>query len=235
MVSNFVDVWHGCLLQSREDIDGLSVLMSEQEKLKADTFKHCDMRRRYVAVRATLRRVLAGYLSSDPAALEFNVSEHGKPYLVCGSIHFNLSHTANHLLIAVANFPDIGIDIEEIKSRVNFDGLAARCFSTRELQTWRRLSLDEQQQTFYRLWVKKEAFVKAVGRGLALGLDQCEVELAADGQLLVIPSAYGVATDWLMTEMAIDSAVQAALATRSCQYDLRLMSLDNELSHAAKF
>ena len=230
MESNFVDVWHGGLLQPYDDIDSLSALLSEQERLKATAFKNDDMRRRYIAVRAKLRRIIAGYLKTDPAELQFKVAEHGKPYLACGSVHFNLSHTANHLVIAVANFPNIGIDIEKIKFRNNFDGLAARCFSVDELQAWRQLSVDEQTQAFYRLWVKKEAFVKAIGRGLAMGLQQCEVELVAGGQLKAIPSEYGVADDWLTTEVLIEASVNTALVTPMRRFQLKMRLLESDVN-----
>ena len=230
MESNFVDVWHGSLLQPYDDIDSLSAMLSEQERLKATTFKNDDMRRRYIAVRAKLRRIIASYLKSDPAELQFKVAEHGKPYLACGSVHFNLSHTANHLVIAVADFPDIGIDIEEAKSRNNFDSLAERCFSVAELRAWRLLAPDEREQAFYRLWVKKEAFVKAVGRGLALGLQLCEVELAAGGQLKAVPSDYGAAADWLVTEVVLGPSVHSALVMPWCQFKLRMRLLDSDVN-----
>lgn len=228
MESNFVDVWHGGLLQPYDDIDSLSALLSEQERLKATAFKNDDMRRRYVAVRAKLRRIIASYLKSDPAELQFIVAEHGKPYLACGSVHFNLSHTANHLVIAVANFPNIGIDIEKIKFRNNFDGLAARCFSVDELQAWRQLSVDEQTQAFYRLWVKKEAFVKAVGRGIALGLDQCQIGLSTGGQLSAVPQCYGDAAEWLVLEIEIESSVFSALVTPRRGFELRMKLLNRD-------
>ncbi|PPD31756.1 MAG: 4-phosphopantetheinyl transferase [Methylomonas sp.] len=228
MESNFVDVWHGCLLQPYQDIDSLLSIMSEQEKQKANTFKLDAMRTRYIAVRTTLRQVLASYLGSDPVKLEFKAAEHGKPFLVCESLHFNLSHTANQLVIAVANFPHIGIDIEEIKSRSNFESLAARSLSVNELKAWRHLTEDAQRQSFYRLWTKKEAFMKAVGRGLAMGLQQCEVELASGGQLKTIPQEYGAATDWLTTELAIDASVHAALVTPRSQYELTMRQLYSE-------
>lgn len=228
MKSNFVDVWHGHLLQPDDDIDSLLVRLNEPERLKAGAFKSDDMRRRYIAVRAKLRGIIASYLSADPAVLQFNIAEHGKPYLACRSVHFNLSHTANHWVVAVANFPDIGIDIEQIKPRSNLDGLAARCFSVGEFQAWKWLGVDEQAQAFYRLWVKKEAFAKAVGRGLALGVQQCEFDLVSGGQLKAIPSEYGLAADWLTTEVVLDASVHSALVTPKCQFQLKMRWLDGD-------
>lgn len=226
MKSDFVDVWHGSLLHPDQNIDSLLRQLSIQERLKANAFKLADMRNRYIAVRASLRQTLAAYLDTDPQQLQFNQSEHGKPFLACESIHFNLSHTANYLVIAVANFPHIGIDIEVSRSRNNLDSLAARCFAPSELQAWRQLPDAARQPAFYRLWTKKEAFVKAVGRGLAMGLAQCEVDWVADGQLLSIPSEYGLATDWRVIELSIATAAHSALVTPKCRFDLRFRSLN---------
>ena len=229
MESNFVDVWYGGLLQPYDDIDSLLAMLSEQERLRAATFKSDEMRRRYIAVRAKLRVIIASYLKSDPAGFDFKIAEHGKPYLACGSVHFNLSHSANNLVIAVANFPNIGIDIEEIKSRNNFAGLAARCLSVDELQAWRQLSVDEQKQAFYRLWVKKEAFVKAVGQGISLGLDQCQVDLSVGGQFSSIPKGYGEAAEWMIVEIKTESSVCSALVTPRCQFKLAMRFLEDEV------
>lgn len=220
LVSQFVDVWEGRLILTAEQLQRLFGLLSREEQERAQTFKLSTMRDRFVAVRGLLRRILAGYLDVAPESLRFDVSEYGKPGLVCGSLHFNLSHSADFLMIAVANFADIGIDVETIKARPSLDSLAKRCFSPRELAGWRQLPLDQQLQCFYRLWTKKEAFVKAVGRGIALGLELCELELEAGGQLLAIPADYGAVLAWQVTELPVSPEVGAALVTKRCPFGL---------------
>lgn len=221
MEGKFVDVWEGSLSVEPEILTGMLDNLSETERQKAAAFKLPVMRQRYIAVRFLLRKTLGNYLQTEPRALQFHVDTYGKPFLACGSLHFNISHTADLLMIAVANFPDIGIDVEAIKLRGNLDCLAVRCFAEAEYQAWRQLPDAQQEMAFYRLWTKKEAFVKAVGRGVALGLEKCEVQLQAGGQLVNIPPEFGVATDWQISELPTNAASAAALVTSSCCFNLR--------------
>lgn len=211
MTAHFVDVWQGRLSLSADTLARLASRLSDDETLKAQAFKFPTLGDRYIAARGMLRETLAGYLAVDPAVLKFVSGPYGKPALLDEALHFNISHTADSLLIAVANFADIGIDMEAIKLRRNFDSLAERCFSDREYQGWCELPVELQAEAFYRLWTKKEAFVKAVGRGIALGLEQCEFALGSGGQLVAIPDEYGPASAWLVQELDVDDAVKPAL------------------------
>lgn len=229
MQAKFVDVWHGRLPELGENASSMGACLSESEQQKAATFKQAVMRQRYIGVRALLRQTLAVYLQMDPAQVKFQTGVHGKPFLPDEALHFNISHTADELLIAVGNIPDIGIDIEITRPRHGMDGLAARCFSAVELEAWQSLPAEARLAAFYRLWTKKEAFVKAVGRGIALGLERCEVQIQPDGQLLRIPAEFGSAGDWLVTELSLAADKMAALATPKCGFTLQRMSLRTEL------
>ncbi len=221
MKQYFVDVWHGHSALEAEEVKRSAGILNDNERQKAQAFRLPIMRDRYISVRVLLRRTLAGYLRVDPADLAFEIGEHGKPRLACGSLSFNLSHSGDSLIIAVADFPGIGVDIETIKPRSSLESIATRCFSDWEFERWQRLPAEQQLETFYRLWTKKEAFVKAVGRGIALGLEQCEVELERDGNLLAVPAEYGPATDWKATELPVDANSCAALVTANCGFLLR--------------
>lgn len=224
----FVDVWCGGLALSAEMQKKLAAVLDDDERQKANVFKLPLLRERYIAVRGLLRLALASYLDAEPASLRFEAGEYGKPALSCGSLHFNLSHSDDRLLIAVADFPDVGIDIEAIKPRGSLDALAERCFSERELALWRQLPEDRQMMGFYRLWTKKEAFVKAVGRGLALGMELCEFDLEPGGQLRGAPAEYGPASAWRVTELQIATDACAALVTRGFDFELRGRKFEEE-------
>lgn len=225
LTPRFVDVWAGQLTATPERLTSLLRILNDSERQKAQTFKFQALRDRFVMVRAALRQTLASYLDSAPADLCFEAGEYGKPHLACGSLHFNLSHTGDYLLIAVGNVPDIGIDIEAITARNSLDGIAKRVFSSNEFAQWQQLPPEQQLAGFYRLWTKKEAFVKAVGRGIALGMELCEFDLNPDGQLITIPSEHGSAADWRTIELEIANQVSAALLIRRCEFELRQYEL----------
>ncbi|WP_020482948.1 4'-phosphopantetheinyl transferase family protein [Methylomonas sp. MK1] len=221
----FVDVWHGDMRVPATALQQLTGLLTDDERCKAEVFKSALLRDRYLAVRGLLRQILAGYLDVEPSSLAFETGRYGKPALIGYALHFNLSHSADTLLLAVADFAGIGVDIETFRPRQHLDRLAERCFSHQEYQDWCQLSADARFEVFYRLWTKKEAFVKAVGRGIALGIEQCEFQLEKGGQLLAIPPEYGSANTWLVHELDVDDASRAALVTPACYYDLRLLAL----------
>ncbi len=223
MENLYVDVWQADLSIAVKSLNSIVHYLDQSEADKALTFKFALMRDRYLAVRALSRQILARYLPENPSELQFAYGENGKPALVGQKLHFNLSHSGDQLLVAVANFPNIGVDIEELKPRTNLQGLAKRCFSDQEFQAWQALSTEKSRDVFFSLWTKKEAFVKAVGRGIALGLDQCEVDCNSDGQLLQVPVDQGNAGDWKVTELRVVAGYSAALVTPRCEYALRLL------------
>ncbi|MGR8929944.1 MAG: 4'-phosphopantetheinyl transferase family protein [Gammaproteobacteria bacterium] len=226
MASNFVDIWSGSLSMSVQVTEKLLSFLDVGERAKALNFKTPLLKDRFVAVRGLLRLCLAGYLKVDPASLRFELGEYGKPHLPCGSLHFNLSHSGDQMLIAVADFPEIGIDVEGVNLRSSLDALARRVFSETELNQWRLSTPEEQLVGFYRLWTKKEAFVKAVGRGISLGMERCEFELEKDGKMIAIPEEYGLASSWAVQEIPMPEPFVAALVTAERNYRIGWRELD---------
>ncbi|ANE56567.1 4'-phosphopantetheinyl transferase superfamily protein [Methylomonas sp. DH-1] len=209
--ANFVDVWYADL--ERLDLGALralDALLPDRERGLVQAYKRLEQRHRFVAVRGLLRRTLAGYLGVEPQELVFELGEFGKPALQAAELYFNISHSGAHLLIAVADFGPVGVDVETVRAGRNLHALAGRCFSGREYRDWAALPADQQLPGFYRLWVKKEAFVKAVGRGIAAGLELCEFAVEPGGQVAAIPAEFGVAGDWSAVELQLGDANAAA-------------------------
>ena len=103
----------------------------------------------------------------DWECVTFRRGEHGKPFLCDAQgvrlegVHFNLSHSAAGVLVAVSDCP-IGVDIETFRSPS--DGLLRRCMNDAE-----RLQIEQSPvplQTFAELWTRKEAVGKCRGTGL---------------------------------------------------------------------
>src|SRR3954449_11781288 len=119
---------------------------------------------RWANARAGLRRGLAGYLDEEPAALR--IRDAHKPRLEPQSpLRFNLSHSGDVALIAVASEREVGIDVERVERERDVQRLARRMFLAAE-----REAVAESHDpvlTYHRHWVAKEAFAKATGRGLA--------------------------------------------------------------------
>lgn len=226
MPLNFLDIYEGELAVGSE-MGSAGSCLSDLEKQKAEALNGPALRDRYIRSRILLRQTLASYLSVAPADLQFAVGEFGKPRLHDDGLYFNLSHTANRLLIAVSDMPDIGVDIESVNTRRHLDGLARRCFSDVEYREWLGLAVDQRLKAFYRLWTKKEALVKAIGRGIALGIERCEFALDIGGALLAVPDEFGPVSRWCVQELEVETGFNAAVVTPNRPHSLRRLSMAN--------
>jgi 4'-phosphopantetheinyl transferase len=177
---NVVEVWVVDLLASRERIEYGFQLLSDDERRRSEQFRFPVHRDRFVMARASLRRILAGYLQVEPTQLAFEYSEYGKPSLVTPQtdIRFNASRSHERALIACSRGRELGVDTERIRRDLDVDDLAQRFFSVEENDRLREVPPDFRHLAFLRCWTCKEAFVKAVGKGLSIDLDKFDVSVA---------------------------------------------------------
>jgi 4'-phosphopantetheinyl transferase len=156
--------------------------LSTREQERADRFKFSHDRRRYIVAHVALRAILGAYLKVSGDNLQFSEGENGKPRLTrvasARSIEFNLSHSHEKALIAVAHGRVVGVDIELVKSDFAFHDVAKHFFTHREVAALTALPPILQRRSFYKCWTSKEAFLKAKGVGLSGALD--EVEISCD-------------------------------------------------------
>jgi 4'-phosphopantetheinyl transferase len=156
-------------------------LLDDDERARAERFVFDHDRRRYVIAHAQLRRVLARELDVDPRDLRFEAGSHGKPEIAASQnplgLRFNLSHSRDLALIGWTRGHAIGVDIEVMRAVLAEEGVARRFFSPREQQDWLSAAPDARTRAFFNCWTRKEAFIKAVGRGLSYPLDSFDVTL----------------------------------------------------------
>lgn len=151
-------------------VRALWTTLSAEERKRADRFRFERDRSRFVAARGMLRMLLAQSLGAEPAAIEFKYSSYGKPSLAgdwaTAGLQFNLSHSQNLALFALAAQNPVGVDVEEIHPVPNLAELVDLVFSTAEAGELRRLPDEEKEKTFFRIWTRKEACLKATGVGM---------------------------------------------------------------------
>lgn len=170
--------------------------------------------------RATLRRTLAAALGiDDPAILEFDYGQHGKPVLsrrfTASALSFNASHSGERLLIGLGQGVDIGVDIECHRSLVDRDGLVRRYFSRAENEAYFRLPAEAREQAFFGCWTRKEAFVKALGRGLSFPLKDFDVGFSEGVEgLLFLQGNPAESETWHLEGFEPEKGYSAAFATQ---------------------
>lgn len=138
-------------------------------------------RRRFVVSRGVLRAILGYYLAVGPNRLEFRYNEYGKPYLAdkyggC-LLQFNVAHSQELVLYAFTRDREIGIDIEYIRPISDTEQIAKRFFSIEENTALQTIPTHLKLEAFFTCWTRKEAYIKAKGRGLSMPLDQFDVSV----------------------------------------------------------
>jgi len=124
------------------------------ERERAASMRRAGAQRRWVAARWALREVLGRYLERAPAAIELRLGERGKPMLADAgaSLRFNLSHSGELALVAVAEGHEVGIDVQSIGSR--------------------------RPPDYYAEWAQREAIAKCHGVGIWAELPDALVSAA---------------------------------------------------------
>jgi 4'-phosphopantetheinyl transferase len=142
-------------------------------------------RRRATASRGILRELLAGVLDAREVDLELIEGAHGKPALRSAALDFNVSHTEEHMVVALARARALGVDVEAGTGLLDVDEIAPSVFTRGEQAELARYAGAARRDAFLRGWARKEAYLKARSVGLSLPLADFEVSLGAgdDGGL----------------------------------------------------
>lgn len=218
-----VHVWTINLDQDDHQVVNYSRILSPDENNRSARFHFERHRRRYTISHGALRRILGVYLDADPASLDFDHSDHGKPALAGAQkttgLYFNLTHSHEIALLAVVSGVEIGIDVEYIQKMGDIDGIAGRFFSTAEQAAYFDLPEDLKPQGFFNCWTRKEAFIKAIGEGLSYPLHQFDVSLTPGepARLLRVESDPAEALHWTLDAFHPTPGYTAAVAVRARQ------------------
>ena len=158
-------------------------MISEDERVRADRFRFDLHRKQFVAARGFLRIILGKYLQTNPRQLYFKYNKYGKPAMgeeYQSAIEFNLSHSDNLALYAVAFNREIGIDLERLKPSWIEEAMVFQCLTPQETAHFQSLPENERNLYFFDCWTRKEAYLKACGNGLSLPVNQIETSLSSE-------------------------------------------------------
>ena len=176
--------------------------------------------------RAPLRALLGAYLGKPPESLTLIDGEHGRPALAAPheSLAFNWSHSGDQALLAIARGVEPGIDLERWRPRSRALEIAERFFCAEEAAALAMLDAEQLTGAFLELWTAKEAVLKALGRGIAFGLDRLRFATS--------PAPLGLlwldeddASQWQLQRLSADGEFVATLAWRGAPRHIRTWTL----------
>lgn len=213
-----VHVWRWSLGLAPATRQGLWPLLHADEQQRAQRFllpRHGEL---FVAGRGLLRTILGRYLGQPPQDLQFGYGPHGKPYLEINgqpaALQFNLAHSHELALLAVTRGRLVGIDVERLRLDCKGDLIAEHFFTPGEVTALRQTAEEQRHQAFFTLWTRKEAFIKATGKGLAIPLAAFEVlPLAASNDVpLTLFSTPEETSRWSLRDLDPGDGYRGALA-----------------------
>lgn len=228
-----VDLWSCSLEGSAAVLARCHAWLSEEERARAVRFVRPEDQSRFTLAHGSLRHVLARYLEVDPSAPRFLTGLTGKPALrdeQGGShvLHFNLSHSHGRMLVAVSNGQEVGVDLEQIRDNVEPLKLAERFYTQAEYDSIKSRPASDQAVLFYRLWVAKEAVLKAQGIGIP-SLQQCEIVASGPSSRasVRVPHGSAVHAGWSIQWLRCGQAWQGAVSAQGQDWSVRVLDGKN--------
>ena len=186
-----VHVWRAYLPADRPHLTFFMNTLSSDEHARAEKFRRSEDRMSFALTRGILRCVLSRYIDTAPEKIHFEYTSFGRPCLCANlakpMLNFNVSHSNRWALFVLGENREIGIDVEYIRAELDIVGISRRFFSPHETHLIASAPEDERQRLFYEIWVRKEAYVKAMGKGLSIPLSRFTVPLGSCTSVTLYP------------------------------------------------
>ena len=157
----------------------LREVLTEEECARADRYRFPADRQRCIVGRAALRVMAGSTVGVSPRNVRLETGASGRPELAGDAFTghgVNVSHSGDWVLCASGPSHSLGVDVEQRRADIDVMELAASVFSPWERETLATFAPKTQQHLFFDIWSRKEAVIKADGRGVAFGLDRFDVE-----------------------------------------------------------
>jgi 4'-phosphopantetheinyl transferase len=235
----------------------LAAWLDPTEQERAARFRFSIDRAHFIARRALLRAILSRLLGLPPQSLVYQTGPYGKPALftppalypakpsglqegetagvsagTClkpSDLRFSLSHSDGLVLVAVSIGRELGVDLEQIRRDFDYSQVAQQFYSPAEQAMLRSLPADDQPWGFYNAWTRKEAYIKAIGLGLSLPLDDFVVSLHPDEPARLLDTRQGLpgADTWTLFGLEPAPDYAGAVCAQGQDWELQTFTIDD--------
>lgn len=212
-----VHVWIGRTQISEPLLQALERTLGDDERIRAGKFRFQTDRCRYIAAHGILRNIVGRYLEVGPSDVSFTENAFGKPFLRPDgggeNLFFNISHSGDLVVVALARKRQIGVDVELVRALPDFDSIAEGHFAPPERALLTAAEPERRQQTFFACWTRKEAYIKAVGQGLSMQLDAFDTCMphGCPGRRLEGSGEPAGVESWWLADLTVPTGYQGAV------------------------
>ncbi len=217
-----VHVWRIFFPQLGRYVNHLESVISDEEVVWAQRLKLPENRSVFILSKGLLRTLIENYTGIRADRVEFCHSAWGKPRLSqdmgIDNFEFSVAHSRDGMILAFGKYLSVGVDLEYVDKNYPVMKIATRFFTPKESEVLREVDPDRLQELFFEMWVRKEAFLKAIGRGLSLPLDSFEVPLNTSGYCAEEPPLKNATMEmdgnqWFFSDITFRAFYKACLVT----------------------
>jgi len=204
------DVWQISITSNILAVNDFFELLSADERARASRYSQQKDRERFIISRGVLRILLGRYLKTPAAEIVFEIGMNKKPFVesIDGSeLHYNTSHSGDCILIAIATLP-LGVDVENMEPFFPYQDILEHSFNPHEITHINQS--DAPLETFYTLWTRKEALLKATAKGID---DDIKLVPCLDGEHRVPGSIIQSTQNWFVSSFNINYSYIGSIAT----------------------
>ena len=207
-----LEVYYGLADSHLNMLPLLYNLLSDSEKKRADHFRFESDFSGYVSVHALLRMELSRLIKKDAKEIRIEQDINGKPFIPDMNLPFNLSRTEKIFAFVIGRETQfLGVDIEQIKPDIDYTGISKNFFSLKEQQLiYLTDRVDDRRSTFYEIWTRKEALLKAIGVGITTELKKVQV---LQGRNQIDIPGIRINTDTFRIETAMKDSTLISIAS----------------------
>jgi len=225
---NQVHIWQARIDVSSGYPKDIKDVLSADERERAISFKLQNDQIHFIIRHYLLRIILSKYCDYLADEITFRYDTHKKPAFNMPEyrkIKFNMSFSHDLMLVAINKHNDIGIDIEKVHDINDLESVAVNNFSSKEFKYLN--SSSEKINTFFKIWTRKEAFIKATGKGMYYPLKSFCVSMDKSGnhENLIIFNHPIKSKHWRIAEIKASDGFIASIAVKTNKFQISYFQL----------
>lgn len=195
-------------------LDHYATFLSPEERARAERLILPSKRSAYTLTHGILHVLLGQFLNQNPRDVVIRYDDGGVPCVEGRKeeIRFSLSQSGDEALFSITRGVNSGVDIQEWGAVRNTARFARRYYTRAEQDRLTEAAPERREALFYRIWARKEACTKAIGRGLAVPFDGFEVHPDDPAPQILLRPQDGAETEVFVRDLPVDPGYSAAAA-----------------------